>query len=296
MQKKISISSGRPQLKYGTKEALRICKEAGFDGVDFSLDSFGWGGQPDVVTMPYDEFVAHFKDLRAYADEIGIDIPTAHSLVYSYGTDEEKNEKYRQKAIRDIEACSILGAKYCVIHSVGTGPYGFDTPMEVMHEKNQRMYSDFIATAEKFKVCITLESFGSTKSNGVSGYDHFANHEAMLYEYESLPTEYKAFCLDSGHTNLGVNGGFLSVPDFIRYFGSRIKMLHLHDNNGFSDQHLIPAQGNIDWPAVFDALDEIGYDGYYNYELAPKYGDSLKDGIMFLGKLLREFTDKRGKT
>ena len=106
-------------------------------------------------------------------------------------------------------------------------------------------------------------------------------------------------CLPSGKLprmhEPGAGYGFLPVPDFIRYFGNSIKMLHLHDNNGFTDQHLIPAQGNIDWPAVFDALDEIGYDGYYNYELAPKYGDSLKDGIMFLGKLLREFTDKRGK-
>jgi len=295
MSKKISISSGRPQLKYGTKEAMKICKEAGFDGVDFSLDSFGWGGQPDVVKMPYDEFVAHFKDLKAYADEIGLEIPTAHSLVYAYGADEEKNEQHRLKAIRHIEACSILGAKYCVIHSVGTGSFGYDTPLEFMHEVNQRMYADFIPTAEKFGVYLTLESFGGIKIDGVMGYDHFANHESMMAEYEAIDTKYKAFCLDSGHTNVAVGGGYLTVPEFIEYFGDRIKMLHLHDNNGYTDQHLIPGQGNIDWPKVFDALDNIGYDGYYNYELAPKYGDSLKDGIMFLGKLLREFTDKRGK-
>ena len=112
---------------------------------------------------------------------------------------------------------------------------------------------------------------------------------------DSLNTKYKAFCLDSGHTHVAAGGGYLSVPEFIEYFGDRIKMLHLHDNNGFTDQHLIPGQGTIEWPKVFDALDKIGYDGYYNFELAPKYGDSLRDGIMFLGKLLREFTDKRGK-
>ena len=32
---------------------------------------------------------------------------------------------------------------------------------------------------------------------------------------------------------------------------------HLHDNNGFTDQHLIPGQGTIEWPKVFDALDNI---------------------------------------
>lgn len=295
MSKKISLSSGRLQLKYGTKEGLKIAKEAGFDGVDFSLDSFGWGGQPNLLEMSQEDFVAYFEDLKAYAKSIDLELPTAHGLVYAYGADEERNEQLRLKALKQIEACSILGIKYCVMHSVGTGSFGYDTPLEFMHEVNQRMYNDLIPTAEKFKVCLTLESFGGIKIDGVMGYDHFSNHEAMLNEYESLNTQYKAFCLDSGHTNVAVGGGCLTVPEFIRYFGNRIKMLHLHDNNGFTDQHLIPGQGNINWPEVFDALDEIGYDGYYNYELAPKFGDSLRAGVMFLGQFLREFTDKRGK-
>ena len=46
---------------------------------------------------------------------------------------------------------------------------------------------------------------------------------------------------------------------------------------------------------VFKALDDIGYDGYYNYEIIYKFGDCLKDAIMLMGKFLREFTDKRGR-
>ena len=117
----------------------------------------------------------------------------------------------------------------------------------------------------------------------------------MCYEYDSIKTEYKAFCLDSGHTNVAVGGGCLSVPDYIRYFGDRIKMLHLHDNDGVNDQHLIPGFGYINWPAVFDALEEVGYDGYYNYELVLKFGDCLEDSVMFLGKFLRMFTDAKGR-
>ncbi len=295
MAKKISFSSGMAQLRYGTKEALKIARDAGFDGVDFSLDSFGWGPQPNIVNMPHDEFVEHFKDIKAYADSIGLELATAHGLVYAYGADESRNEQLRLKCLRDLEACSIMGIKYCVIHSVGTGSYGYDTPLEFMHEKNQEMYNDFIPTAEKFGVFITPESFGGIKIDGVMGYDHFADHVAMRNEYDALNTKNKAFCLDSGHTNVAAGGGYLPVDEFARYFGDRIKMLHLHDNNGFTDQHLFPGQGTINWPNLFDALDEIGYDGYYNFEMVVRYGKNTDEAIKFLGKYLRDFVDKRGK-
>ena len=114
MSKKISISGGRLQATYGAEEALRIMKEAGFDGIDFDLDCYrGNGKLPNIITMPQDEFEAYFKNLRAIADEIGLEIPSVHSNLDGYVKDMEKNEWLRAKARRDIEAASILGAKYC---------------------------------------------------------------------------------------------------------------------------------------------------------------------------------------
>lgn len=294
MQKKISFSSGSAQIRYGIKPTLKLAKDAGFDGVDFCLDSFRHNSLPDIVAMPHEEFVEYFTDIKNYADEIGLEIPTIHSLMYSYGPDEAVNEERRVKTIRDIEAASIIGAKYCVIHSVGTPTWGYRATPELMHEVNQKMYNDFKETAEKFGVYLTFESFGNVTVDGVPGFDYFSHHKIMRDEYDSFDTEYKAFCLDSGHTNCAVKGGCLPVEDFIRYFGDRIKMLHLHDNNGFSDQHLIPGQGSIKWRAVFEALEEIGYDGYYNFEIALRFGSSLDESIKFLGKYLRNFVDKRG--
>lgn len=295
MSKKISISSGGLQIKYGEEKALSILKNAGFDGADFDLCCYTGSKMPDIVTMPHEDFVTYFKNIKSIADEVGIEIPTVHSLLDGYVRDVEKNEWKRAKVKRDIEAASILGAKYCVIHSVSTLRWGFDADPKIMHQLNQKMYSDFVPTAEEFGVCLTLESFGGVTVDGVRGYDYFSNHKYMRKELDNLDTEYKAFCLDTGHTNVAVGGGCLPLPDFIRYFGSRIKMLHMHDNDGVNDQHLIPGLGYINWPAVFDALDEIGYDGYYNYELALKFGDCLEDAVMFLGKFLRKFTDKGGR-
>ena len=105
--------------------------------------------------------------------------------------------------------------------------------------------------------------------------------------------------MDTGHTNDAIGGGFLSVPNFIRMFGKRIKVLHLHDNNGTYDQHLPPLMGDpgaVNWPDVFDALDEINYKGVYNFELQlVRYYYALPEAIQFLGKFLRRFVDDRGR-
>lgn len=46
----------------------------------------------------------------------------------------------------------------------------------------------------------------------------------------------------------------------------------------------------------FDALDDIGYQGTYNLELAlGRYGDSLEDFLYFAGKFMRRFVDNHGR-
>jgi len=47
-----------------------------------------------------------------------------------------------------------------------------------------------------------------------------------------------------------------------------LKALHLADNDGTSDQHLMPsAKGQVDFQAVIKALHDINYDGLYNFEV-----------------------------
>ena len=73
-----------------------------------------------------------------------------------------------------------------------------------------------------------------------------------------------AICLDTGHHNL-IKG---NQGNFIREAGLLLQALHLHDNDGSGDQHLMPyGAGKIDWKDVFSALKEVGYHGLYNWEI-----------------------------
>lgn len=298
MSKKISISCHALQCKYGDVEAIEIAAAAGFDGVDFNVEGYAFQPYPSKLDLPEAELEEYFGRVRDKAKECGIKIYQTHNLCgKSYNGNPENDKKVLYWTERGLRINQILECPLTVIHPTSSMVYGKDTPYEFLHSENQRMFADIIPYAEKYGVTIAMESFGvGSHTLGKSFPDMFADHEKMMREYEALPTENKAFCFDSGHTNCATQFGYIKPEEFVRYFGNRIKMLHLHDNDGIRDQHLVPRQGGtIDWPAVFEALDEIGYDGYYNYEVGLRYGDSLKDAVMFLGKYLREFTDKCGK-
>jgi sugar phosphate isomerase/epimerase len=57
------------------------------------------------------------------------------------------------------------------------------------------------------------------------------------------------FCFDIGHAHIGdgVAAGLESMRD-------RIVTVHVHDNHGEKDEHLLPFDGTIDWEAVLGAL------------------------------------------
>ena len=56
--------------------------------------------------------------------------------------------------------------------------------------------------------------------------------------------------------------------DFILHVGSRLHALHIADNEGERDQHMMPyGRGNVDFECVIRALREINYEGLFNLEI-----------------------------
>lgn len=292
MAKKISISIGALQKVFGDKEALRICAEAGLDGVDFSVEKYPQGVLPDIMAMSHDEFVTYFTELKEYADLLGLEIPQTHSLVGAYTPNKEENENLRKRALRDIEATALLGCKYCVIHCISNFEWGHDVDDETMHKENQKMYADFIPTAEKFGVSIAIESFGAVCGDPKMGYEYYADAVKILDEYEALPTKNKAICLDCGHVHNATKDGYPEVDEVVKLYGDRIKILHLHDNDRFMDQHLFPGQGTIAWDKLFAALEKIGYDGYYNFELGLRFAECNPGFVKALVPYLHDFMER----
>jgi len=71
-------------------------------------------------------------------------------------------------------------------------------------------------------------------------------------------------CLDTGHLHMA--GGH--PADFVREAGLHLKALHIADNEGSVDQHLMPfGRGTVDWSGFVQELGEIPYQGLFNFEI-----------------------------
>ena len=75
--------------------------------------------------------------------------------------------------------------------------------------------------------------------------------------YAELSSERLGFCYDSGHEHF-----IHPNADCLSRYGNKLFAVHLHDNCGDSDAHLLPYDGTIEWDAVrtkLKACREIPY-------------------------------------
>ena len=78
---------------------------------------------------------------------------------------------------------------------------------------------------------------------------------ALLDEFKGNP--YVGLCFDTGHNNIAAHNDFSLLGEY----PDRLMALHIHDNNGASDQHLLPYEGNISWKDFMLALKDSTYNG-----------------------------------
>ena len=298
-RKKISLNHLTIARRFGDLRALEILKDAGFDAVDFGLEhlNVGYG----IYSKSDEELVDYFEGVRRHADKIGIEIAQTHGRVSTYRPEPENAEYNRsvlESARKDLLATAALGVKGCVMHSVTT--YWFpDATGEFMHTFNKQMLDSMIPYAEKYGTYIALETFGDAPANGERVIDYFGDVLELEKQYNMMDTKNKMLCMDTGHTHKAhdVKPSVMDTVEAIYYLGDRIKLLHLNDNNGYNDQHLPPlwagSYTGLKWGEVMKALDDIGYEGVYNFELSYGYLGKMLDGngIRFLGEYLRRFVD-----
>jgi sugar phosphate isomerase/epimerase len=96
----------------------------------------------------------------------------------------------------------------------------------------------------------------------------------LLSEYDS---DFLGFCYDSGHGNLG-NG-----INVLKELKDRLISIHLHDNDGETDQHKLLFSGTIDWNELAKILVESAYKKEINMEVHMK-NSNISNEIIFLSK------------
>jgi sugar phosphate isomerase/epimerase len=100
-----------------------------------------------------------------------------------------------------------------------------------------------IEEARRHGVSIALEN---TWDDRPEVLDHLRN---LLPDREPLK-----FCLDTGHMNVYSR---LPVRRWWECLGREVAALHLHDNDGLSDDHLPPGGGTFDFEMMVSLIDGV---------------------------------------
>jgi sugar phosphate isomerase/epimerase len=120
-----------------------------------------------------------------------------------------------------------------------------------------RSIEEIQAVAAPLGVQIAIEVIPNELSRAGS-LVHFVEED--LDGLEGTPV---GICLDFGHAHM--DGDLL---DAIETVSEHFITTHLHDNGGRTDDHLVPFDGTIDWPAALTAILKVGYDGTLLFEIA----------------------------
>lgn len=87
---------------------------------------------------------------------------------------------------------------------------------------------------------------------------------------------------------LDVNHLLCDKPeDAILRLKKNIKTLHISDYDFVTERHELPGKGKIEWNKVIGALESVGYEGVFNYELNGRY--TLKDIKENYDKLFNDY-------
>ncbi len=222
------LPGGRPDL-----DKFKYAREIGFDGVEIS---------------PMEDLDAA-KRLAEAAQGAGIRL---HSVIYGgWGAPMshpdpavvEKGKKEIETALRTAQAAGadvVLLVPAVVNDSVGYAE---------AWERSQKNIRAMIPLAAELKVVIAVENV----------WNKFLLSPLEFARYvDEFDSPWVRAYIDVGNMVI-----FGYPEDWIRTIGKRIVKLHIKDFKRDGSQWCkLPYEGDVNWPAVRKALDEIGYEGF----------------------------------
>ena len=140
-----------------------------------------------------------------------------------------------------------------VLHCDGES-FPTDTSLENKYMENILVLKELTEYAKDKDIVICIENLRKFTSEV----------DELLYIVNSVGGDNIGICLDTGHLNLNSK----DQEGFIKRAGKYLKALHIADNEGYTDQHMMPfGKGNVDFLKVMQALKEVKYDGLFNLEI-----------------------------
>ncbi len=252
------------------EECLRLAKDAGFDGIELNYDL-----ENDLSPKAGP---AELKAIRKMADRIGISISGLCSfLFWPYplsSNDATKRARGMELAAKMTEAAAALGVEnLLVVPGAVCIPWRDDhepVPNDVCDRRAREAVRKLLPLAERLKVRLNIENIF------FNGY--LMTPQELADFVDSYQSEYVQVHFDTGNIML-----FQFPEHWISHLGKRIRNTHLKEFTKKGTDHSLECfrpllDGTTDWPAVMEALEKAGYQGYLTFEYFhpyPHYPETL---------------------
>lgn len=187
-----------------------------------------------------------------FADRIDITSP-----------DDEVRETAVAELLTACRAAALLGAENIVLHP---GPEREGRPPQ--EEFLQRMHNATISLNRVAAQC--CEAGVHLLLENMLPHLLFGQVSDMMFLLGGINTCTVGACLDTGHARL--SGDLGSV---FHKLSGHLKMIHINDNLGDWDAHLIPGEGSIDWPWVINELHHHQFRGGLIIEMSARENESV---------------------
>ncbi len=139
-------------------------------------------------------------------------------------------ERWNPEALRaEIRIGADIGIRQLVIHRTTLGLNAPDFPA----------IAELAGEAADLGITLALE-------NSTAGMT------VIRPALEAVPT--LALCLDTGHAGISMWRDGMSPAAIIAAWADRLVEVHLSDNDGAHDLHVLPGAGRLDWSALLPAL------------------------------------------
>lgn len=234
------------------KEGLKAMHADGYDCCDYH--GFINYSSP-LYTIPKQQMESYLTNLRDCANNNSIEFFQLHAVWPLACANKDEIDSSIALVKKSVIGASIIDCKRVVVHPLL--PFGIndDADPDLTINLNKNVFKDLALFAQDYDVIICIENLPYLNLP-------LSRVDAIINLIDLINLDNCKMCLDTGHAHIFHENIF----DTVIRIGSRLSALHVHDNRGDADSHLMPWMGTIDWFSFSSALKQIGFNGCISLE------------------------------
>lgn len=222
------------------EECFKGYKNAGIECMEISVE-----------TELYEKL--YFEDLDALSKKYDVEICSFHFPFLPFQSLDISKEDLAKASVEYlktfIDKATKIGISKFVIHASGE-PIEENEREARMACAKKSLYTLAEYAKEKGAIILVEDLPRTCLGRCISDIEELISAHPNLY-----------VCFDTNHLLYEDN------VDFVKRLGKKIKSTHISDYDKVNERHWLPGEGKNDWQAIIKALNEVGYDGPWLYEI-----------------------------